>query len=164
MTTSKTPEQSYQSITTPDLRHDPSNMITELILLNRDWNPGPYPWKGKYRAFWGKTVAVVRRMIRDHGLSPDQIAFYVYRCNPTEINGEEFGKVVTVAKKLFQRYDLQGLVESYRQKGQQATVSRLETTRVSKPRTAAVAKSVLEFIKELEDGTKKEGGSCNEEE
>lgn len=157
--TKSTTGQSFQSITTPQVNHDPSNMITELILLNRDWNPGPYPWRGKYRRFWSSTVAVVRRMIRDFDLSPDQIAFYVYRCNPTELNGEEFAKVVTVAKKLFQRYDLEGLVESYRQKKQGATVSRLETARASEPRTAPIAKSVLDFIKELEqDGTKEEGG------
>ena len=151
-------QQSYQSISTPDVNHNAPNMITELILLNQDLHVGPYPWRGEHKVFWGKTVATVRKLIRDFKISEDQLAFYVHKCKPVEINGEEFGKAAVVARKLFQRYDLIGLVESYRRRRSEASVSRLDTAKISKPQTTPTKpKSLLDFLKELEDGTKEEG-------
>lgn len=153
-------KQSFNSITTPEVNHNAPNMITELILLNRDLHVGPYPWRGQHKAFWGKTVAVVRKLIRDFNIDVDQLAFYVHKCQPTEIDGVEFGKAAVVAKRLFQRYDLIGLVESYRRRRSEANVSRLDTAKISKPQTAPTKpKSLLDFLKELENGTKEEGKS-----
>jgi hypothetical protein len=139
--------QKYKSITSPDIQHDASNMITELILINREGYVGEYPWRGKHKAFWGKTVAVVRKLIKNFELDPDQLAFYVYRCDPVEIDGVEFAKAAVITKKLFHKFDLAGLVEIY--------AKRLEAARGDinddvKPRAKKNKKSLMAFIKELE--------------
>lgn len=137
----------YQSITSPDTQHDAANMITELILINREGAVEPNPWRGKHRRFWGRTVAAVKRLIRDFELEPDQLAFYVYRCEPVEISAEEFAKAVVVSKKLFQKFDLEGLTTIY---GRRFEAAKGDAGDALKPRAKRNKKSLVAFLKELE--------------
>lgn len=137
----------YQSITSPNTQHDAANMIAELILINREGYVGENPWRGNHRRFWGKTVAAVKRLIRDFKLDPDQLAFYVYRCEPVEISAEEFAKAAVVSKKLFQKFDLDGLVHIYSQRFES---SKGDVGDKVKHRSKKNKKSLMSFLKELE--------------
>ncbi len=138
----------YNSITTPSIAHDAANAITELILLNQNFNIKEYPWRNEYKVFWGKTVSAIRKLMRDFGITEDQLAFFVFKCAPQEISGDEFAKAAVVAKKLLQKYDLAQLMDLYRNRRSKAAVSSIEITdyTYSKP------KSLLSLLKELEHG------------
>lgn len=138
----------YKSITTPNIDHDAANAITELILLNKDINIQEYPWRTSHKTFWGKTVSAIRKLIRDFNITEDQLAFFIFKCAPQEISGEEFAKAAVVAKKLLQKYDLSQLMELYRNRRAKSKVSSIEISEYSyiKP------KSLLTLLKELENG------------
>ncbi len=139
----------YPSITTPDIQHNAANMITELILLNREGHVEASPWRGTHKPFWGKTVGAVSKLIRDFKLEPDQLAFYVYKCEPTEIDAASFAKAAVVAKKLFQKFDLFGLVQIYRERFTAAKGDSFDNV----PHRAKINKhkSLVAFLKELKD-------------
>lgn len=142
----------YKSITTPSISHNAANMITELIYLNKGEKPLPYPWRSLgIKDFWGSTVAAISRMMKVHGLTEDQIAFYVYKCQPREIVPAEFAKMAVVAKKLFQKFELSALVEIYRRSvvGSHDGVIAAHKEPTSKP------KSLFAFLQELENGKEK---------
>lgn len=141
----------YQSITTPDILHNAANMITELILINREGHVEAMPWRGKHKPFWGKTVAAVSKLIGRFGLDPDQLAFYVYRCEPTEISAPEFAKAAVVAKKLFQKFDLFGLVEIYRTRHEAAKGDSFD--KVAHRAKVNKRKSLVKFLEELQNAT-----------
>ena len=146
----------HQSITTPSLQHDDFNIITELIFLNKFGNVGEFPWrKSEYRSYWSNTLALIRKLNKVHGLSIDQLAFYIYRCSPTELSSQEFGKAAVVAKKLFLKFNLVELISRYREKFKPIEMTGLEMApygdrqnqiQISKPKT------LLELLKELENG------------
>ena len=105
----------FNSITTPPIQHDSFNMIAELMLLNTDMSVGSFTWRQeKYKKFWSKTVSCLKKLVGVHDISIDQLAFYVFKCRPVEIDSVEFGKAAIVAKKLFRKFDLQDLVAIYR--------------------------------------------------
>jgi hypothetical protein len=146
----------HQSITTPGLQHDDFNIITELIFLNKFGNVGEYPWRqNQYRPYWSNTLALIRKLNKVHGLSVDQLAFYIYRCSPTDLSSQEFGKATVVAKKLFLKFNLVELVSRYREKFKPVEMTGLEMApysdrqnqiQITKPKT------LLELLKELENG------------
>lgn len=143
-------EMLYPSITSSGVLHDAANMLTELIWLNRDIQLKDHPWKisqGHGRQ-WGKMVACIKKLMRDFDLDSDQLAFYIYKCRPVNINGVEFAKMAVVAKKLFQKYDLTDLVRMYSERRQELKTSPIDLVKhkIQKP------KSLVEFLKELEDG------------
>jgi len=141
----------YPSVTTPDVQHDAANMITELILLNKMGYVGPAPWRIEHRLFWGKTVAAIRKLIKQFEIDPDQLAFFVYRCEPTAINAAEFAKAAVVAKKLFQKFDLMGLVEIYKKRFEAAQGDSFDKV-VHRPKTNK-SKSLIKFLEELKNAT-----------
>jgi predicted enzyme involved in methoxymalonyl-ACP biosynthesis len=145
----------YQSITTPDLKHDAANMLTELILINKDPMVSPYPWSHQHKVWWGKTVSAIKKLTKQFNITTDQLAFYVYRCRPVEIDGPEFAKMAVVAKKLFRKYDLQELVALYRATQQKNKGGSLDGIGYRKDRPKP--KSLVDFLRELEDAEKKEG-------
>jgi hypothetical protein len=143
----------YESITSPDIQHDEANIITELILLNRSLDVPPNPWRSpKYKAFWGKTVACVRRLMKVNGLTSDQLAFYVIRCVPTEINSSEFAKAAVVAKKLFRRQDLGEVVQTYKDRRQEYYGACMMGEGLGKFKKQE-SKSLMQFLKELENAS-----------
>ncbi len=141
----------YQSLTTPTLEHDIANLLTEMIFLNRDIKAPPYVWKTCGRD-WGKTVSVIKKMMRDFELTADQIAFYIHRCRPVKLDGVAFGKMAVVAKKLFQRYDLQSLIDQYESRRADAMCS--SASQIKERGPVQRPKSLAAFLKELADGQK----------
>lgn len=138
----------FDSITTPDVQHDEYNMLAELILLNQNPTVEAAPWRGpSYRGFWGKTVAALKRIMRVHELTSDQVAFYIYRCRPHKISSPEFAKMAVVAKKLFRKYDLKELVAEYARRRQEAKGSPLKNISYAKP---SKPKTLAALLKELE--------------
>lgn len=125
-------------------------MLVELILLNRDLGVGEAPWRGEHRVWWGKTVAAINKLIKVHGLTTDQLAFYVYRCNPVDINPQEFAKMAVVAKKLFRRHDLADLVRMY-QNRREKVQNTGGTERAGYAEARPKRKSLAAFLEELEN-------------
>ncbi len=146
----------HQSITSPELEHDDFNIITELIFLNKFGNVKQFPWRdATYRKFWASTLASIRKLHNAHGLTVDQLAFYVFRCSPKEISQYEFGKCAVVAKKLFLKYNLSELVSRYREKFKQIEMTGLEMAPYGDRENQTLAtkpKTLLELLKELENG------------
>ena len=103
----------FESITTPGVFHDEANMLTELMYLNTDLTLKEFPWK---KRGWGRDVAVFKKLMRDFGISVDQLAFYLFKCKPQTINSKEFAKMAVVAKKLLRRFSLVELCEIYQKR------------------------------------------------
>ncbi len=143
----------YPSITTPDLEHDTANMLTEFLWLNRDIRADIYPWRGQNGKEWGKLVSALKKLMREpYGLSAEQLAFYIWKCKPQYINANEFAKMAVVARRLFQRYDLEQVTRLYEDKRRELAVSGLEKATYKKEQP----KSLLTFLRELERGETKE--------
>lgn len=145
----KLEQVSYTSITSPPLRHNLANTLTELILLNKVAAPGEFPWRSTYKEWWGETVSCIRKLMKTFNITGDQIAWYIYKCQPTELNGTEFAKLAVVAKKLFQKYDIEQLHRIYAERYRAGQDVVLYSYSVPKK-----TKSLSEFIKELESGQK----------
>lgn len=111
---------------------------------------GEAPWRGDHRTWWGKTVAAINKLITTHKLTADQLAFYVFHCEPMEIDSTEFAKMAVVAKKLFRRYDLNDLVEMYRNRREKVeNTGGIEHGGYAK--SQPTRKSLAAFLKELEN-------------
>ena len=138
----------YNSITTPGVKHDAANMLTELILLNQNIEQRPYCWRNNRQ--WSKLVAAIKKVMTVHCITADQLAFYIYRCCPKEINQIEFAKMAVVAKKLFRKYDLNELVSVYNQRKASFVPDR-DLARAGSAKVQKKQKSLYEFLKELEN-------------
>ncbi len=156
----------HQSITTPNLEHDDFNIITELLFLNKFGNVQQFPWRESvYRKFWSSTLAAIRKLHNVHGLTVDQLAFYVFRCSPKEISQQEFGKCAIVAKKLFLKFNLNELVLRYREKFKPIEMTGLEMASYGDRENIVATpkpKTLMELLKELENGqnaTSQTGGT-----
>jgi hypothetical protein len=146
----------YISITSPDVEHDAANMITELILLNDSLDIPTNPWRlPKYRAFWGRTVSCIRKLMKDYELTPDQLAFYVKRCCPRKITSSEFAKAAVVARKLFRTEDLSDVVQIYKDRMSEYNMAKSIGEGLSKFKKQET-KSLMQFLRELENATQKE--------
>jgi len=146
----------HQSITTPEIQHDDFNIITELIFLNKYGNVGPFPWRDvTYRQFWSSTLAIIRKLNKTHGISVDQLAFYVYKCDPKELSNQEFAKAAYVAKILFQKFNLLELINRYREKFKRVEMSGLEMASYGDRENQILQpkpKTLMELLRELENG------------
>lgn len=137
----------YRSITTPEVEHDATNMLVELMWLNRDLTLGSFPWRGPKGREWGKAVSALKKLMKEpFSLSSAQLAFYIYRCTPKNIDGVEFGKMAVVARKLLQRFDLEELCGIYRGWRQERQVDGIDLAKHKKQD----AKSLTALLKELE--------------
>lgn len=146
----------YQSITTPTIQHDSFNIITELVFLNKFGNPIVFPWRlPEYKKFWSQTLSLIKKLNKQHGLSIDQLAFYVFRCEPKELSSQEFAKAAVVARKLFLKFNLDELVARYREKFKVVEMTGLETASYADRTIQSVSikpKTLIELLKELENG------------
>lgn len=140
-----TSQTKYESVLVPSTKHDPFNMMTELIFINSGKEFELSPWKS-HRVWWSKTVSVLKKINRDHGVAVDQLAFYIFRCRPRTIADKEFGKMAVVAKKLFRYYDLTQLVDLYRASFKPSTSVVIDT-----PKQQVKNKSLTAFLKELQN-------------
>jgi hypothetical protein len=138
----------YDSVCTPDVQHDEANMLVEFIWLNKDLALPAFPWKGKNGRAWGKMVAAIKKLMREpYGLDPNQLAFYIHRCNTNKLESQDFAKAAVVAKKLLQKQDLKTLSVLYAQRRKNVLMSGIETVK-SKRGT----KTLLQLLEELENG------------
>lgn len=139
----------YPSITTPDVEHDEANILVEFIILNRNIATDGWPWTGDKRDDWGKLVAVVKKLMGpSFGLTAEQIAFYIYKCSPQYINPAEFAKMAVVARRLFERHDIEELHRIYSDRRRQQAGSGFEGVQPKKNKQ----KSLISFLMELERG------------
>lgn len=108
----------YQSITTPNVQHDPTNFLTEIFFLNKYGALPQYPWrKGNFIAKeWGSIVSIFRKLIKVHHVDPEQIGWYLHEYLPKKIDSRSFGLMVWQIKKLFHRIDLDYLQRLYDEK------------------------------------------------
>jgi len=111
----------YQSVTTPDVQHDATNFLTEIFFLNKYGGLPPYPWrKGKPLAKeWGRIVSLLRKLIKTHKVSPEQIAWYLHTFTPPTMDPKSIGLMVWNLKKikrLFRRLSLSYLCSLYTEK------------------------------------------------
>jgi len=139
----------YASITTPGVEHDAANMLTEIVWLNRGLDADTYPWKGDGSKDWGKIVAAIKKLMgAPYHLTSEQVAFYIFKCNPKQINPFEFAKMAVVARKLFRKYSIEELRTIYADRRSVAMQTGLEKAEYSteKPKT------FLTLIRELERG------------
>lgn len=139
----------YKSITSPNIEHDVANLLTEFLYLNKDITISNFPWRGEEGKRWGKTVAIFKKLMKHpYELDCEQMAFYIWKCKPHEIDQREFAKIAVVAKKLFQKYSLEEVSRLYSDKRKSLKDSGLSEMgyKTSKPR------SLLTFLKELENG------------
>lgn len=139
----------YKSLTTPNIEHDAFNLLAEFIYLNKFGNNELFPWRGEAKNFWSKTVASIKKLIRDFDITIDQMAFYIYSCHPKEINNAEFAKATIVPKILFQRFNLHELLSIYAEKFSK-TIDGLEGASYKRNEDQSKHKTLLELIKELE--------------
>jgi hypothetical protein len=143
----------YRSITTPDISHDEANILAEMTWLNRDLGTDMFPWRGENGKEWGRLVAAFKRLMGpSFGLSAEQLAFYVFKCRPHQINPPEFAKMAVVARKLFRRYNIEEVCTLYTDKRREFTKPGLEKAsyKQEKPKT------LLSFLRELERGEVKD--------
>lgn len=142
----------YKSITTPEIEHDEANLLAEFIFLNNNISLEPFSWRNSTKAQWGKLVSCIKKLIRDFNIEPDQLAFYIWKCHPRDINQTEFAKMAIVAKKLFKKHDLNALRTIYLERrkflGQNEITKQIgykyDTDERYKP------KNLIDFLKELE--------------
>ncbi len=137
----------YKSITTPDIQHDAPNALTELILLNKDIKTPEYPWKTDSKKFWIKTVACLRKLMKQFNISEDQLAFYIFKCAPQSIDQKEFAKAAVLAKQILREEDLSNLMDIYRSRKRKVDEnSTVGINMFAKPR-----KTLMQLLKELEE-------------
>ena len=137
----------YESITTPGVFHDTANTLVEFIWLNNDIDSRKAPWRGPGKDHWSKLVACVKKLMGpSFNISAAQLAFYIFRCHPVEIDSTTFAKAAVVAKKLFKKYDVEQLRQIYIDRRTSMMSSGMDTIPYKKPDT----KNLIDFLKELE--------------
>ena len=141
----------YQSITTPSIKHDVYNILTEFVYLNKFGNTGEFPWREKGKEFWSNTISVLKKLMSKYEISPDQMAFYIYKCRPKDLSGSEFAQATVVPKILFKRLKLTELVEHYKQSHNLKIDSVMIQASYKRPSQENRPKTLLELMKELEN-------------
>lgn len=143
-----TPRLSYGSLTTPDFSHDESNFLTELLLVVNNYTPGEFPWRGKYKMFWGKNLSVIKKLQKDpFEISPEQICWYIVNRAPQEISSKEFAKLAYSCRKLFRFLPLENARVSLLQKIEDnRKIIQIPSAPIKKKQT------LEEFLKGLENG------------
>ena len=142
----------FKSVTTPKVEHDAANAVVEMILLNNDLMIGESPWRNKrHGRWWGKMVACIKKLMREHEITADQMAFYVLRCRPTTIDSTEFGKMAVVAKKLLRRQDIGQAMDTYRNRRDEAKAATPIAEGSTRYKRQEIV-SLTDFLRELEDG------------
>lgn len=140
---------SYPSLTTPYVIHDDANMLAEFIHLNNNIRSDEFPWRGQNGKQWGKVVAALKKLMREpYGLTAEQLAFYIWKCKPKFINPQEFAKMAVVARRLFERMDLEQVSRLYQDRIKHFASSGLENAKYKEEKP----KTLLSFLRELERG------------
>lgn len=151
-------QQKYQSPSTTDIKHDPTNLLVEFLMLNKYGVLGKYPWrKGQPLATeWGQVCKVVRRLVKTMKISPSRLGWYIYKHNVTAISYEEFGLVKWKINKYFPYGDLAKITSSYKTL-LKTNMSKIEQDRDltvyyrTKAATVQRKSSLLDVLKQLEE-------------
>lgn len=104
-----------QSITTKAVKHDVANFLVEIFLLGKYGKLEPYCWRKGHSMFkeWPKLLSVFKRLIKTHSIKAEQLAWYIYKYEPKEIDSESFGLFVWKVRKLFKTQTLQHINKVY---------------------------------------------------
>lgn len=148
---------SFTSPSSPKVRHDAANLITEGIMINKYGVLPPYSWrKGQALAGeWGQIVVKVKRIIKSLNIDARRLAWYVKRYRPTDLDYEEFGLLKWKVNTYFKWYNLDWFTQYYTelQKQAEATSSDyVERTRGYKMKEDAPSKrkTLTDILEELE--------------
>lgn len=139
----------YPSLTTPDIEHDEANLLAEFIWLNQDIRADSYPWRGHNGKAWSRLVAALKKLMSEpYELTPGQLAFYIWKCKPRFIDPKQFAKMVVVARRLLENYDLEQVSRLYTDWRRELASSGLEKIKYKQQKP----KTLLTFLRELERG------------
>lgn len=139
----------YSSLTTPSIEHDAANLLAEFIWLNRDVRSDIYPWRGQNGKEWGRLVAALKKLMGEpYCLTAGQLAFYIWKCKPRQIDPQQFAKMAVVARRLFENYDLEQVSRLYTDWQKELASSGLEKAKYKERKP----KTLLSFLKDLERG------------
>jgi hypothetical protein len=138
----------FTSITSQGILHDKANFLTELMLLNSNLLVKDFPWR-KHPIVWGKSVACIKKLVRDFGISYEQLGCYIYRCSVTKIDANNFAKMAVMAQKLIPSIELGQIRDIYVEKRSDLQKCTSNNIAYKKNKT----KSLHQFLEELENGS-----------
>jgi len=99
--------------------------------------------------FWSQTVSLVRKIMKDFDIDAEQMAFYIYKCRPKDLNKSEFAKATFIPKILFKRFKLDELIDLYRSTYAIQDDGLAKATYQHMPETKT--KTLLDLLKEIEN-------------
>lgn len=105
----------YQSITTDGVHHDVANFLTEIFFINKYGIFPPYAWRknGSLAIEWPKTLSIIRKIINQYNVSPQQISWYLLNFQPKSLSEKDFGKLVYRVRKSFGYLPIDKLYDIY---------------------------------------------------
>lgn len=104
----------YKSPTTPQVNHDSSNLLAEVILLNKYKNLPLFCWRDSFKNEWSELVKVIRKLLKIN-IGEEQLAWYIKKYNIETLSFKDFGLFVFKIRKFFKRINLQELSSYYTQ-------------------------------------------------
>lgn len=148
----------YASPSSPEVRHDPANLIAEGIMINKYGVLPPYPWrKGQpLKEEWGEVVIKVKRIIKALGVDARRLAWYVKRYRATDLDYEEFGLLKWKVNTYFRWYNLDWFSNYYTELQKQTEaissdyVERTQGYKMKEEPVAKRRKTLTDILEELE--------------
>lgn len=143
-----TTPSSYQSLTTENFSHDPSNFLTEILLVLNNPNVPDFPWRKEYKVFWGKNLSLIKKLQNSpFNISIEQLCWYIINNAPKELSSKDFAKAAYMCRKLFKKMDLSTARTLVLQKIRlNDSVINIPSAKITKKRT------LEEFLKDIENG------------
>lgn len=129
--------QKYKSISTDSVNHDETNIIVEMLAINKFGKVQPYCWRKNNlcHEFWKKNLQFVRRILKYNDITPAQLAFHITVHNISDISDSiSIAKSIVVSKKMNKNHNLSGIVEIYRQRYNKPGKSSVEPNQDSRRR------------------------------
>lgn len=159
----------FLSPSTPGVSHDASNLLVELMMINKYGVLNDYPWrKGRPLANeWGQVCKVVRRLLKTMKIDPARLAWYIKNECVTELTYEEFGLVKWKVNRIFPKLNLSQLANAYGKRMEVVRAQLIEDQRLTSissyvPKERSLnkrRKTLTDVIRDLEDGRANNDGT-----
>lgn len=106
----------YQSPSTPSVKHDGPNLITEAIMINRYGYLSEGSWrKGQpLSEQWPNLLLKVKRIIKTLKIDVRRLAWYVHHYKVEDLDYEEFGLLRWKINTYFKWYNLDWFADFYK--------------------------------------------------